>query len=357
MKINAKNERIKRQYFERLKEASQKSEATVTNVRKSLLRYESYTKFQDFSTFNKQKAIAFKKYLASANAEQTGKPLSVSTLYSTMNHLKEFFKWLAYQPGYKSRIDLYDTDYFNLSEKDVRAAQSFGYKEYPTVEQIKKVIFAMPTQTEIEKRNQALIAFTILTGIRDGAIASLKLKHVNLEKELVMQDPREVKTKASKRIDTYFFPVGDDIKKIVVDWIEYLIKDKLFCLNDPLFPRTKLSHDENSAFIASGITPVAWTSASQIRQIFKESFMAAGLKYYSPHRFRDTLAALGEKQCKTPEQLKAWSQNFGHSNVMTTIKSYGYMDVHKQGEVMGKIGKDSAIPDDKLQLIREIVGL
>ena len=357
MKINAKNERIKRQYFERLKEASQKSEATVNNVRKSLLRYESYTKFQDFATFNKQKAIAFKKYLASSNAQQTGKPLSVSTLYSTMNHLKEFFKWLAYQPGYKSRIDLYDTDYFNLSEKEVRAAQSSGYKDYPTLEQVHKTIFSMPSNTEIEKRNQALVAFTILTGIRDGAIASLKLKHINLEKGLVMQDPREVKTKASKRIDTYFFPVGDDIKQIVINWVNYLIKEKLFSLNDPLFPRTKLIHDENSAFIASGVAPVAWTSASQIRQIFKEAFTAAGIRYYSPHRFMDTLAALGETLCHTSEQIKAWSLNYGHSKVITTLKSYGYMDVHKQGEVMKKIGNcTNTITDDKLRLLREILG-
>jgi hypothetical protein len=35
----------------------------------------------------------------------------------------------------------------------------------------------MPVETAIERRDRALIAFTILTGARDGAIASLKLKH------------------------------------------------------------------------------------------------------------------------------------------------------------------------------------
>jgi hypothetical protein len=35
----------------------------------------------------------------------------------------------------------------------------------------------MPAITEIERRDRALIAFTILTGSRDGATSSLKLKH------------------------------------------------------------------------------------------------------------------------------------------------------------------------------------
>lgn len=50
----------------------------------------------------------------------------------------------------------------------------------PTLEQIKHVISTMPHQTDIEKRNRALIAFTLQTGARDSAIASMKLKHVVL---------------------------------------------------------------------------------------------------------------------------------------------------------------------------------
>ena len=38
----------------------------------------------------------------------------------------------------------------------------------------------MPSTTDIELRNRALVAFAILTGARDGALASLKLKHVDL---------------------------------------------------------------------------------------------------------------------------------------------------------------------------------
>jgi hypothetical protein len=66
----------------------------------------------------------------------------------------------------------------------------------------------MPARTDIERRNRALLAFTWLTGVRDGALASLKVKHVNLCEGKVNQEPREVKTKNSKPQVTACFPVG-----------------------------------------------------------------------------------------------------------------------------------------------------
>jgi len=61
----------------------------------------------------------------------------------------------------------------------------------------------MPADTDIERRDRALIAFTILTGARDGAIASLKLKHVDIDQGRVDQDARQVKTKFSKSFETF----------------------------------------------------------------------------------------------------------------------------------------------------------
>lgn len=64
------------------------------------------------------------------------------------------------------------------------------------------VIAAMPVETVIDRRNRALIAFAILTGMRDRAIVSLSLRHVDLSKSppLVRQEPDQVDTKFSKSI-------------------------------------------------------------------------------------------------------------------------------------------------------------
>ncbi len=51
---------------------------------------------------------------------------------------------------------------------------------------VKTVIAGMATDGEIALRNQALVAFTYVTGIRDGAIASLRLKHVDVGRLLVV---------------------------------------------------------------------------------------------------------------------------------------------------------------------------
>jgi hypothetical protein len=52
----------------------------------------------------------------------------------------------------------------------------------------------MPARTDIEKRDRAVIAFTISTGARDGATASFKLKHIDIVAGKVDQDAREVAT-------------------------------------------------------------------------------------------------------------------------------------------------------------------
>ena len=54
----------------------------------------------------------------------------------------------------------------------------------------------MPDGTEIERRDKAMFALLLLTGARDGAAASLRLKHVDLVEDQIFQDAREVKTKA-----------------------------------------------------------------------------------------------------------------------------------------------------------------
>ena len=179
---NPTNERMKRQYFAYLTEAQGHSEQTIDAVAKAIARFEAYTRCKDFKTFHIEQAKAFKRHLAEQGGQRSGEPLSKATLYATLTALKRFFVWLAGQPGYKSRIQYSDGDYFNLSTKETRIAKATRPARVPTLEQIRHVIFKMPVQTEIERRDRALIAFTILTGARDGATASFKLRHIDIER-------------------------------------------------------------------------------------------------------------------------------------------------------------------------------
>ncbi|SFK64991.1 Site-specific recombinase XerD [Nitrosomonas aestuarii] len=334
------NERIKHRYFSFLKEAMRQSEQTIDGVAKAIARFEEFNKYRDFKLFHHQQAIAFKKYLPRQLNKHTGKKLSKATMHSTMTNLKKFFEWLAREPGYKSRLRYTDAEYFNISSKDMRIATARRKKTAPTVEQIKHVIKLMPNDTDIERRNKALVAFTLLTGARDGALASIKLKHVNLLDNSVFQDARDVSTKFSKTFTTYFFPVGGNIRQIVADWINYLKEQKLWGNDDPLFPMTEIGLNENRQFGAIGLKRKHWSTTAPIRGIFKKAFVNAGLAYFNPHSFRKTLVNLGEVICKTPEDFKAWSQNLGHEGVMTTFLSYGQVAEHRQSEIL----KQLAVP-------------
>ena len=355
MNHKANNERIKRAYFTYLKEAKRHSEATVDAVAKALDRFESYNKRRDFKAFHYQQAVAFKNHLSEQKGQQSGEKLSKATLHSTLANLKRFFQWLAGQPGYKSRLQYSDADYFNLSDKDTRIATARREQTYPTIEQVKHVIAKMPVATDINRRNQALIAFTLLTGARDSAIASFKLKHVDLVAGCVHQDAREVKTKFSKTFTTYFFPVGEEMREIVAEWVKYLREENLWGNDDPLFPATRVAVGASRQFEAVGLERNHWSSASPIRSIFQDAFKGAGLPYFNPHSFRHLLVRLGETLCQSPEQFKAWSQNLGHEGVLTTFYSYGDVSARRQGELIQGLGKPQASQVMTLEDMAEVL--
>lgn len=344
---NPNNERIKRQYYTYLKEAGRHSEATVDAVAAALHRFEVYNKFRDFRSFHHQQAIAFKNHLTEQRAQRSGEKLSKATLHSTLAALKKYFFWLAGRPGYKSRFTYSDADYFNISARDVRIATATREQKSPTLEQVKHVLSTMPANTEIEQRDRALIAFTLLTGARDRAIASMSLKHIDLTEECIYQDAREVSTKFRKTFTTHFFPVGDEVRAIVADWVTWLRNGKLRGNDDPLFPATRVVVGSSRHFEAAGLDRKHWQTTTPMRDIFRKAFERAGLPYLIPHSFRSTLVQLGEKLCQTPEEFKAWSQNLGHENVLTTFNSYGTVGSRRKAEIIRALANQQtpALPD------------
>lgn len=350
-RFHPKNERIKRRYFVYLKDAMGLNEQSIDSVAKALHRFESHTSFKDFAVFHFEQARAFKRHIMEQRAQRTGEPLSKATLYSTLTALRKFFHWLAGQPGYRAKLTYADAAYFNLPEKDVRVAKTNREPERPTPEQILHVIRAMPFGTEIEQRDRAIVAFIFLTGARDRAVASLKLKHIDIATGKIEQDAREVNTKFGKTFTTFFFPVGEDVRLIVADWVAYLLTTKLWGLDDPLFPASKVEVGPNRQFHVAGLHRMHWSTAAPIRKIFKDAFSRAKLPYFKPHSFRSTLATLAGQVCRTPEEYKAWSQNLGHEQVLTTFRSYGQVPVERQSAVLRNLSARK--PDfDRSKLIK-----
>jgi len=311
-----------------------RDETTIDGVARSLARFEESTKARDFKRFHREQAVAFKAALAKATNARTGERISKATMLSTLRDLRAFFFWLAHLPGFKSHIAYADADYFNLSEKDVAVARARREKRVPTLAQVHHVLSAMPADTTLERRDRALIAFAALTGARAAALASFRLGHVELQGGVVQHDARTVRSKFAKTFPTWFMPIGGDALAIFTAWAVALERDHLWGRDDPLFPATEMGLDANGSFTPVGISRSGWRTTQPINAIFRRAFERAGLPYFNPHSIRDMLVRHAMTLNLSAEAMKAWSQNLGHADVLTTFTSYGHLPAHKQGELI-----------------------
>lgn len=354
---NQSNDRIKRRYFSYLKDARGRDAQSISHVANAIARFERHTSGSCFKDFKVTQAVEFKEHLHQTKNPRTGAPLSMTTMHGILSHLRAFFQWLSKQPSFKARLNYDEADYFNLSEKERRVANATRPKNVPTLDQIEKVLRSMPTTTDIERRNRALVAFALLTGARASALVSARLKHVDIETRHFYQDAREVRTKFSKTISTWFFPVGAYAESIVVDWVSFLRVELRYAANDPVFPSTLIEGGEQQKFEVSGISRKHWASAESLRAIFREAFAGAGLAYSNPHTMRNVLARLGTQVCKTAEELNAWADNLGHNDVLTTLRTYGRVPDYRRQEIFDGMRKGPAPTNDGDQLLRKLKAL
>lgn len=332
-KCNEENERIKRQYLHFLRQAKGCDATTVDKAADAILRFERSTNFKSFKLFHIEQAVNFKGRLEAEKNSRTGKPLSKATIDGTLRAVKGFALWLAGQPGYKSRISYADAEYFNLNMKDARTAHAERDVIFPTMEQCRHAFALMPSDSPIERRNKAIFAFLMLTGARDGAVASLRLKHIDLVQSCVYQDGRDVKTKFSKTFTTWFFPVDPVYLVTFRDWVNYLRQDQLFGHADALFPKPRMGLNEGG-FACLGLSRDTYSNGGKICDVIKAAFSNVGMPTFGPHSFRKTLVLLANDHCRTPEQFKAWSLNLGHESIATTLSAYCPVSSTRQGELI-----------------------
>jgi integrase/recombinase XerD len=338
IEYNALNERLKKQYEDTLLHENYRDKRTVEAVWKAINLFEKHTGKKDFTSFDMEQAKGFKRWLVKQENAK-GELLSLSTVRSTLKQLRDFFGWLAIHPKYIRKIDARAAAYLRLSNNEDRAGRSTRELPVPTVEEVRTVLEAMPHGTDIEKRNRAIIAFMALTGVRDAALISLKIKDIDLIKKEVWQDPKHVNTKNRKAISTFFMAFDPLWEEIVLEWLEHAAHTLGLGPDDPLFPHTHVtSNPLTLTFEVTGLSRKHWANATPVCQIFREAFEVAGLPYYNPHSFRKMLALWALEHCSQME-FKAISQNIGHENAITTYNAYGKLNDYKRRTVIRAIGK------------------
>jgi len=164
-------------------------------------------------------AIRFKNHLAK-QLSKTRAPLGKATLLHTLAALRA--SPLASRASGASRVSYSDADYFNLSAKDTAVAKADHALIGPTLEPVRDGLAAMPADTDVERRDRGFARVDPSDGrprqcyrIPFGSSMSTSVRE-RLSRMRAMSVPR------AKTITTYFYPVGDDFRTVVEEWIIFL---------------------------------------------------------------------------------------------------------------------------------------
>lgn len=324
-KYFAPNERAKYKYTQHLRRVSKKDGKTILAILKHIRDFEIFINFKSFETYNGDLAD---KYIQSMIEKQ----LSLSYISNNIRSLKEFFKWLERQRGYRSKIDYNQIDYLNISRNQQNTAKATEYQKSYKFEQIIHTIRNMPWNTEKEKRDKALISLQALCALRTSELRTVKIKNLIEEdgQYFIYVSPKDMKVKFGKTRHVNFISLPDDIIVNVIQWRDYLCSIG-FKESDTLFPRID-SRFTQTNLLEQSLRKKGIQSDTTIRNIFRIAFESAGYKYIRPHNIRKTLARYAENQ--SPAFLNAVRQNLGHNSIDTTLSSYGQQSVAEQRRII-----------------------
>lgn len=324
---NKANEIVKRKFFEQLEHCRNgKDPKTVNQYVNAIHEFEIATGFKDFKTFDSEWAIDFKNHLSDKVNKRTKAPISKSLYFHYLSHVREFFEWLVSNDKAYNKIKRRDIEYLHVTRNDKNKARATGYQESHSLADIIATIRNMPSDTELDLRNRAMVSLCLLTTPRISALQTARVQSIKHFKQYdvwaFVQDPRMLNTKFSKKITAFFIGSSKDLIENVIAWREYLLA-KGFTEKDYLFPKISTSFNSDCMSVMT-LTREYIKSQSTIRDIFKQAFIENKLPYYKPHSFRHTITRAMKKGENAVERSIALAENLGHKGGLSTLHaSYG----------------------------------
>ncbi|WP_336801099.1 tyrosine-type recombinase/integrase [Kaistia sp. MMO-174] len=340
--MTVENDILRYRYQGFLEHAKGNSTKTIDSHLRAIVGFNQFQRGRLFGTITIEHIMAFRKHILEKVSQTTGEELSASTIVHTLGALQDFFHWLV--DSEFPKFDRAAIEYFTPPKRTELNARTRPRRQVPTPEDIARMVAAIDIDTFIGLRDAAVISIIFLTAIRDGALVSLRIKHVRADQRQINQDTNEVDTKLGQNQVTTWFPVGEQYEAILLKWL-HARKAAGATDEDPLFPKTP-SMIAPKASQADCNLP--WASATPVRAIFKDACATAGLPYFNPHSVRNTLAHMKGRVCRTDEEKKAWSQNLGHKHMRTTDDDYAHVASERQHELLagmttrGEEGLDAA---------------
>lgn len=271
--------------------------------------------------------------------------LSRSTVRHRASQLRAFFDWLAKRAETR-HLDAVP-DYFALPRKLKVGPELRPPKDYPTIDEALAMLNSLPCKTLKDRRDRAIFAIAFTAGLRESALITLRIRHVDVALKRVHHDGRDLQAKNGKSFEIDWFPRTEPFQAVLLSWIDEARGLGLFG-DDALFPDIRMIGGRDLASSARvSIAPMH--TASAVDAIFAKA--RKGRRHYTPHCARHTLAALGDKLCRTPGQRKAWSLNLGHASEAVTWGHYGKVDDRRKAMIFTEFNMIQSWTHDEMALM------
>lgn len=329
--------------------AARYDEKTVAAHLRAIRKFEVFCGHKPFSAVTPEDAATWREAITAGElgTAKAGKgkagPLSRSTIQHQASHLRAFFTWLSKRPGFRHLSEM--PDYFELPRRFTQRALPKP-KGYPEIEEAQALLTTMPVATLKDRRARAIYACAYVCGLRANTLATLRLRHVDVEKRLVHHNGTELRAKNGKSFVVNWFPRTNAFQAVLLEWLEEVQRRGLR-QDDALFPELAdlavAGRSEREPF-----PPMK--SASAVTEAFAIACRNVP-ESYSPHSVRHTLAQLGDRTCRTSEERKAWSLNLGHTSEEITWTYYGKVTDTRRSEIFDVFEQTQPASSPEMELM------
>jgi site-specific recombinase XerD len=215
---NANNLYLRHGYQAHLREAKGVDPKTIDLVVSAIEDFDISIEHCDYLRLTKAISLEYKTRLSKRASKSSGQPLARGTIVRRLGHIQDYLRWVKTRKGFVG-LDQDVIDFLTPSRRLRTSLTTTTELAGPLPAVLEALIRGMPSDTFLERRNRAAIALIYLTGVRDGVIPTLSLRHIDVSSGALEQDGLEVATKFGKTMRTFFFPIPEDIRTVVVDWV------------------------------------------------------------------------------------------------------------------------------------------
>lgn len=286
----------------------------------------------------------FPTYLLSAREDGKAKPLASASVIKCLAFTRQFLTFAHRE--WTRRYKTISESWVELLRppRHLRSGTSLVDHAYYTLEDCLKIA-AVSTETLREERGKVAVCMLFLSGMRADALASTPISCVDIQERAIHQLPNQgVRTKNRKAAITYLLYIPP-LLEVVTRWDQRV---KAFS------PRTlwysTLSND-GMKLTATEVAAVGRTSTIEddVRLICER----ANLHYQPPHKLRHGHIMYARSLARTPEEIKAVSQNAMHANSIITDQVYGKLTGNNVRNLIANLKLPEDKPD-KAEILRLI---